>query len=48
MKSLPDRGRPAGIFRFASEPWLMRVAFATAGAGVTAGLMGVLALVSWA
>ncbi|MFC0678192.1 hypothetical protein ACFFGH_10105 [Lysobacter korlensis] len=35
------------LVRSAHEPWLMRVAFATAGAAVTAGLTGVFALVSW-
>ncbi len=35
------------LLRFAPEPWLMRVAFATAGAAVTAGLVGVLALFTW-
>ncbi len=47
MNSQPARVGTPRLFRFASEPWLMRVAFATAGAAVTAGLMGVLALVTW-
>ncbi len=35
------------LLRFASEPWLIRVAFVTAGAAVTAGLVGLLALLTW-
>ena len=47
MNSQPARVGTHRLFRFAAEPWLMRVAFATAGAAVAAGMIGVLALFSW-
>ncbi len=48
MNSQPARVGTPRLFRFAPEPWLMRVAFASAGAAVAAGLIGVFALFSWA
>ncbi len=47
MNSQPARVGTPRLFRSTPEPWLMRLAFATAGAAVTAGLIGVFALVSW-
>jgi hypothetical protein len=47
MNSHSARVNTPRLLRFAPEPWLMRVAFATAGAAVTAGMIGVFALVSW-
>jgi hypothetical protein len=47
MISQPARVGTPRLLRAAPEPWLMRVAFATAGAAVTAGMIGVFALVSW-
>jgi hypothetical protein len=47
MTSQHARVAAPRLVRFVPEPWLMRVAFATAGAAVAAGLIGVFALVSW-
>ncbi len=47
MNSQPARVGTHRLYRLAGEPWLMRVAFATAGAAVAAGLIGVFPLFSW-